>query len=445
MDTVPMHRNSNESTLNCHVMRCEQNPTVKPSPSRRLPARLVTWLAVLVALTWVLPCAARSDTTATPAPTLVQAQQAQQVLATRIETLAEDILRKAKGSGMAIAITQGDTVLLERGFGVTDTGSKEEVGTDTVFRLASLSKAFAGTMAAMLVEEGALRWDSRIIDYLPEFKLRDIHSAQSLTVQDILSHRVGIPHNAFDRLLEQDEPYPLLVAKLGELDSTCNAGDCYGYQNIAFSLVGDLVFATTGHFYSQQVEKRIFHPLGMYSATYGRDALEANPSWARPHVRNNGRWVAVRPKETYYRIPPAAGVNASIHDMSLWLRAQLGHAPEVLGPNLLATTHTPLVDSPDQLRGSSWRRERLRDAHYALGWRIYDYAGHTLVYHAGAVQGYRAVIGLLPEEDFGMVVLWNSESAVPGALLATALDQYLGLPRKDWLQLDAPSRRGWLR
>lgn len=381
----------------------------------------------------------------TPTQSAIPSEREQKALADRIERSAEDLLRKVKGSGMAIAITQGNTVLLERGFGVTDTSSGEKVTTDTVFRLASLSKAFAGTLMAMLVDEGALRWDSRIIDYLPAFKLRNIQSARTLTVQDILSHRVGLPHNAFDRQLEQDEPYPLLVAKLGEVDATCDAGDCYGYQNIAFSLAGDIVFATTGHFYTQQVEKRIFHPLGMYTATYGRDALESNPSWARPHVRQRGKWVPVRPKESYYRIPPAAGVNASIHDLSLWMRAQLGHAPDVLSPTLLATVQTPLVSTPDQIRGSSWRRKRLRDAHYALGWRVYDYAGHTLVYHAGAVQGYRAVIGLLPEYDFGMVIVWNSESGVPGALLATALDQYLKLPAEDWLQLDRPTRNSWLR
>ncbi|MCO5108297.1 MAG: beta-lactamase family protein [Burkholderiaceae bacterium] len=414
-------------------------------------------MGVVTALSCLLRAggASAAATAAPPAPaagaraatlaSVSRAEREQKALAGRIEHLAERILRQAKGSGMAIAITQGDTVLLERGFGVTDTGSGEKVGTDTVFRLASLSKAFAGTLAAMLIDECALRWDAHIVDYLPAFKLRNIHAAQALTVQDILSHRVGLPHNAFDRLLEQDEPYPLLVAKLGELDPTCGAGDCYGYQNIAFSLIGDIVFATTGHFYSQQVERRIFHPLGMYTATYGRDALEASTSWARPHVRSSGRWVAVRPKESYYRIPPAAGVNASIHDLSLWLRAQLGHAPDVLSPALLATVHSPLASTPGELRGSSWRRERLRDAHYALGWRIFDYSGHTLIYHAGAVQGYRAVIGFLPEQDFGMVILWNSESVVPGALLATALDQYLKLPTRDWLQLDQPTRRGWLR
>lgn len=372
-------------------------------------------------------------------------EREQKALAERTERLAERILREAKGSGMAIAIVQDNTVLLERGFGVTDTSTGEKVDADTVFRTASLSKAFAGTLAAMLVQEGALRWDSRVIDYLPAFKLRNLQAAQTLTVQDILSHRIGLPYNTFDRLLEQDEPYPLLVARLGEIDATCEAGECYGYQNIAFSLIGDMVFATTGNFYSQQVEKRIFHPLGMYTATFGRDGLEDSTRWARPHIRQNGRWTPVRPKETYYRIPPAAGVNASIRDLSLWMRAQLGHAPDVLAPDLLDLVHQPTAHTPGELGSSPWRRERLRDAHYALGWRIYDYSGHTLIYHAGAVQGYRAMLGLLPDHGFGMVVIWNSESAAPSGLLATTLDQVLKLPTRDWLQLDRPVRRGQLR
>lgn len=358
------------------------------------------------------------------------------ILASRIDALAQRIANEGHVTGMAIAIVQDDSVLLEKGYGVTIAGSREAVDKNTVFRLASLSKAFAGTVSAMLVSEGAMSWDTRIADHLPAFKLRNVHSAQTLTVKDILSHRVGLPFNTGDRLLEQDEPYPLLVAKLGEIEPMCNAGDCYGYQNIAFSLIGDMVFAATGDFYSHQVEKRIFHPLGMLDATYGRDGLEMSASWARPHVRRGNRWVAVQPRDTYYRVPPAAGVNASVHDLTFWLRAQLGRAPDVISPAVLATVQTPLVETPNETTASTWRRERLRSAHYALGWRIYDYMGEKLVYHAGAVQGYRGMTGILPEYGFGFVALWNCESSTPASLLATALDDYLGLPDRDFLGLD---------
>lgn len=446
------------------MIEFRQNPASRRSRCGMVALLIRSLLAVLpVALPAALPASASSlppaqagsagSTTPAPPASLPPvrlpgqaaprpAPQQLKALSARIEKLAERILREVKGSGMAIAIVQDDTVLLERGFGVVDTSTGEKVEAGTVFRLASLSKAFAGMLAAMLVDEGALRWDARVVDYLPAFKLRDIQSARNLTVAEILSHRIGLPYNAFDRLLEQDEPYPVLVARLDELESTgCGEGECYGYQNIVFSLIGDIIFASTGDFYSHQVEKRIFHPLGMFTATYGRDGLEESSSWARPHIRGKDRWIPVRPKETYYRVPPAAGVNASVRDLSLWMRAQLGRAPAVLSPELLKTTQTPQVATPGEMEGSLWRRERLRDARYALGWRVYDYAGQRLIYHGGAVQGYRAVLGMLPDSGFGMVILWNSESAVPGGLLPTALDQYLKLPEQDWLQLDAPVSR----
>ena len=398
--------------------------------------RVTAFVFALAAASGVAADSASQPRAPTPTHAPLLSTRDQGALAKRIEDLSKRVISDAKVSGLAIAIVQDDTVLLERGFGLVDTARRDQVDADTAFRLASLSKAFASTLTAMLVEDGALRWDTRIADHLPAFKLRNMHSAQTLTVKDILSHRVGLPHNTLDRLLEADQPYPLLAARLDEIAPICDAGQCYSYQNIAFSLIGDMTFAATGDFYSHQVEKRIFHPLGMYGATFGREALEARPSWARPHIRKDGRWVAVQPKENYYRIPPAAGVNASIRDMSIWLRAQLGEYPDVLSEDVLASVHAPLVATPSELTASPWRRERLRDAHYALGWRVYDYSGHILVYHAGAVQGYRSMIAFLPEYGFGMAILWNCESGVPAGLLPTALDRYLGLPQRDWLELD---------
>ena len=177
----------------------------------------------------------------------------------------------------------------------------------------------------------------------------------------------------------------------------------------------------------------------MYNSTYGREGLEGSASWARPHVRGRGGWVAVRPKESYYRVPPAAGVNSSIHDMAQWLIAQSGHRPDVLTSDELNQIHTPQVSTPGEMRGSAWRRERLNHAYYAMGWRVYDYAGNTLLFHGGAVQGYRGLIGFLPDQDVGIVVLWNSESSAPSGLLPTLMDRVLNLPTHDWLGVETDS------
>ncbi|HEY0178817.1 MAG TPA: serine hydrolase domain-containing protein [Dokdonella sp.] len=339
-------------------------------------------------------------------------------------------------SGLAAAVVKDDRVLLERGVGYANWSTREHVSADTVFRLASLSKAFATALTGVLVEDGVLGWDTKVGDLLPTFALSDVDGSRKLTVRDILSHRVGLPHNTYDNLLEQDEPYEVLVDRLKEVPLACPVGDCYGYQNVAFSLIGDVTYAVTGDFYYHQVEKRIFHPLGMKTATYGRDALESSKSWARPHRRAGGGWAPFVPKENYYHVPPAAGVNASIHDMEQWLIAQMGGRPDVLSPTLLKNLHTPLVETEREKHASPWRRGRLRDARYALGWRIYDYAGTTLVFHAGAVQGYRAMIAFLPDYSFGAVMLWNCESGLPVGLMPMLLDRYLGLPEVNWAGID---------
>lgn len=339
-------------------------------------------------------------------------------------------------SGLAAGIVKDDHVLLLRGIGYADADKHLPVKPDTVFRLASLSKAFASALTAMLVDEGMLHWDTRVNDVLPTFELHNIAATDKLTVRDILSQRVGLPHNTYDRLLEREEPYPELVEKLRDVPMTCDVGDCYGYQNITFALIGDITYAVSGDFFYHEVEKRIFHPLNMRTATYGRDALEATRSWARPHTRHGHHWVPIPIKEAYYHVPPAAGVNASVRDMSKWLIAQMGERPDVLSPALLKTVHTPLVETPHEQRATAWRRARLKNAEYALGWRVYNYAGHRLIYHAGAVQGYRAMIAFFPEYRFGAVMLWNCGCALPSGLMPMLLDRYLGLKQVDWAGLE---------
>ena len=118
-----------------------------------------------------------------------------------------------------------------------------------------------------------------------------------------------------------------------------------------------------------------------------------------------------------------------------WLLAHTGHRPDVLPAPLLATLHSSLINTPGEMR-SGWRRERLHSAGYALGWRTFDYAGHDVVFHAGAVQGYRGLVALVPERDLGIAIMWNGESGLPSGLLPTVLDAALGLPSQRWLDVD---------
>ncbi|WP_374319286.1 serine hydrolase domain-containing protein [Pseudoxanthomonas kaohsiungensis] len=354
----------------------------------------------------------------------------------RFEALAEQLVQGQRVPGLAMAIVQDGRILSARGYGVTDVVRPQAIDSHTVFRLASLSKAFAGTMAGLLVNDGSLRWDSKVIDYVPGFHLVEPAYTSQVTVADLLSHRVGLKaHNAFDRDIEGNAEYYQVAQKLGSAPLTCAPGQCYAYQNVAFSLVGDVVFAASGSFYEQEVQRRLFKPLGMNDASLGLAGIESSPHWARPHVRSRNGWVSVNPKPTYYRLPPAAGVNASISDMAQWLLAHTGHRPDVLPAPLLATLHAPVVSTPGEMR-SGWRRDRLNAASYALGWRVFDYAGEEVVFHAGAVQGYRGLTALLPGRDLGIAILWNSESSLPSGLLPTIIDRAIGLPAERWLDVD---------
>ena len=244
---------------------------------------------------------------------------------------------------------------------------------------------------------------------------------------------MGLGHNAFDRDLEGNAEYASLVRKMAYTPMQCAPGECYAYQNIAYSLIGDVVRGASGEPFEQWVAQRVFTPLGMRDASYGLDGIQASPRWAKPHVRVARGWSSVTPKPSYYRVAPAAGVNASITDMAQWLVAQTGHRPDVLPATLLATLHAPLIDTPAETRGSKWRSARLDAAGYGLGWRIFDYAGHRVVFHGGAVQGYRGAIAMLPDRDLGVVILWNANSGAPSGLLPTVLDRALGLPPQQWL------------
>ena len=387
-------------------------------------------------LKWQTPAAPTPSGSQAPASTLPQPlpQPSARAFDVRsFEAMAQQLVAGGRIPGLAVAIVQDGRVLSARGYGVTDARNGEPVDSHTVFRLASLSKTFAGTVTGMLVNDGVLRWDSKLTDYVPDFRLSMPGAAQQVTVTDLLSHRVGLTRNAYDRDIEANADFHSLTMKMANAPMTCAPGQCYAYQNVAFSLVGDVVFAATGHFYSEEVARRIFKPLGMHDASFGLEGIEASARWAKPHVRGGGGWVPLRPKPTYYRVAPAAGVNASISDMAQWLIAQTGHRPDVLPAPLLATLHSPVVSTPSELRGAAWRRTRLTSAGYALGWRVFNYAGHEVVFHGGAVQGYRGAMALLPGSDLGIAILWNSESGVPSGLLPTIIDSALGLSGGQWL------------
>ncbi len=395
-------------------------------------------------LACTLPCAATSTALS---PTVSVRGAPQNLPAARVKQTLADYQRwlnrvgeRHAVAGLVTAVVVDGKVVFEGTVGYADAATRQPVTPDTVFRLASLSKAFATAITGLLVDDGKLSWDTKLVDVLPYFKLKDMQAASQATVSDILGQRLGLPRNTYDNMLEGDIPYEELVRKLDEVNLVCGVGQCYGYQNVAFGMIGDVVLARTGDFFYRQVDKRIFYPLGMTTASYGRAALESSKSWARPHRASSRGWIPFDPSETYYRVAPAAGVNASLRDMEKWLIAQMGDRQDVLPTSLLDVLHAPGVSTPSELHATPWRRARLTAAHYAMGWRVYEYGGETLIYHAGAVAGYRTMIGFFPKYQAGVVTLWNSTGPTPSGLMPMVFDDLLNLPHVDWADIEGNAK-----
>ena len=337
--------------------------------------------------------------------------------------------------GLAVAVVKKGEVALMRTYGVREAGGSQRVTPDTVFRIASLSKGFASTLAVLEQSEGKLDLKTPVTRLVPEFKLKRPGDAARVTFEDVLSHRTGLPPYAYDNLLEAGTPPSKILSEYGKVKQTCSPGDCYTYQNVAFNMIATQIENATGHAYPNELRARIFEPLGMTTASIGLRELQATGNWAKPHKRAGNGWVPVPVTDWYYKVPAAGGVNASINDLSKWLIAQMGHRPDVLPQAVLDEAHRRRVSTPPETARQRSLKTPVTDTSYALGWRTYDYAGHTLMTHSGSVEGYIAQIAWLPEEDTGIVILSNTRGSRAAKIMPTWLDYQLGLAKTDWFRL----------
>ena len=282
------------------------------------------------------------------------------------------------------------------------------IAIDTVFRLASVSKTFTSMLMAKYVGQKQLDWQMPVSQLVPEFSSSKTQKGD-LVLQHVIGQSSGYIPNAYDNLIEADYAVERVLSMLSDLKPLCKPGQCYTYQNALFAVV-DGYFKQHHSSYAQALTQTIIEPLNMPHASVGRAGLHASNKWAKPHVAiSKNRWRLTKVRNDYYRYSPAAGVNASMRDMIVWMRALLGEAPEVVPANLVSEVTTALTKSKKEVYRRQWRKF-LSDAHYGLGWRIYDFAGHTLNYHGGWVQGYRADIAFSPEYGVGYVMLMNAES-----------------------------------
>lgn len=329
-------------------------------------------------------------------------------MTTDYEVFFRQLIKDRNYPGAAFAIVSRDRLLHIATAGHTTAARTKAINEQTTFRLASVSKPFAAELVGILVEDGALNWEDPVSNFVPGFKIDG--DVSKIRIRHLLGQSTGLMPHAYDNLLEHGKSMDSIWKKMSDLPYVCTPGKCYGYQNSVFSLVEPLVKTATNQRYETLIKRRIFQPLDMDNASLGFDAFVNNPNHAEPHARRRGQWKTVAVQPNYYRAAPAAGINASITDMSKWLQAQLGNKPEVISPQMLNNLATPRVKTRREMYRKQWKT-MLSEAHYGLGWRIYQLGDEQLIYHGGWVSGFRADVAFSLQHDIGIVVLLNAESS----------------------------------
>ena len=357
----------------------------------------------------------------------------------RLDQRLNKLMKTDAMVGLAVAVIEDGEITFAQGYGVTHYGGSA-VSTDTVFRWASLSKGVASTAAVKLASENKLSLTDKLSSFATTIRLPGQGERRG-TIENVLSHMVGIVPNAYDLKLEDGGNPAEIRRSLGKLKAMCPVGECHTYQNVAFDAVAEIVEDVEGKPFTQVVEEALFQPLQMLSASYGRDALRASYSWARPHRKRRADIgpILKSVKLPYYKVPAAGGANGSILDLAKFAKAQMGLNSDVLDQALLTELHTPRVYTKREQSGMSRRYGgQVRDARYALGWRVYKYgeAGHRVVGHRGAVEGYRSLMLFDPERNSGVVALWNSNARNPVGVQFEVMDMIYGLPAQDWMKVD---------
>jgi len=313
--------------------------------------------------------------------------------------------------GGAYAIIQDGKVISMQGYGITSLKNPKPIDENTVFRLASVSKTFSSLLAAKLVEENQMSWTDQVSNFVPGFSLKRKDYTADLQVQHILGQSAGIMPNAYDNYLEENFSLKKIIPKFNRVGSFCAPGDCYSYQNILYSLIQPVMEQSTSSTYEKLMADKIFTPLDMANTSLGLSSFLENENHASPHVKTPKGWIEVKIKQNYYNVLPAAGVNASISDMSKWLMAQMGHKPKTITKQMVEAVTKKRVKTKQDLKRSKWR-DYITDAHYGLGWRVYQFKDEELIYHGGWVSGFRADISYSQSRKVGLVVLLNAETNI---------------------------------
>lgn len=381
-------------------------------------------------------CAAKAVVAVWIVFSLVFVSQAQTIDASALDAIVNEAMKHWQTPGAAVIVVRGDEVVYIKGFGVKDVKSEQPVTPDTLFAIGSTTKAFTTAAMGVLVDQGLMNWDDPVRKHLPYFRLSDPLANESVTMRDIVSHRTGLIRHD---LLWYNAPWGRqeIIKRIGFVPLTYPFRTTFQYQNIMFLTAGEAVAATAGVSFEEFVRSRLFLPLGMKSANFSVVDSEKAADHATPHGKKGEKILPIAWRNID-NVGPAGSINASVRDLSGWIRMHLNNgmiaSRRVLSPETLREMHTP--QQVIRLEGR-WKlffpESETLQLSYGLGWFINDYRGRKIVMHGGTIDGFRASIMLEPKAKLGVAVLANlNGTQMPEATGYSLLDHLLGLPNKDW-------------
>lgn len=359
-----------------------------------------------------------------------------------LDTLVARVMKTFEVPGLSLAIVKDGKVLLTKGYGVKKLGEPAPVDAQTLFGIASNSKVFTAVALGILVDEGKLRWNGRVIDYLPEFQMYDPNVSREITVKDLLCHRCGLGLGAGDLMLwpASDLNRKEIIGRVRYIKPASSFRSTYAYNNIMYVVAGELLEKVSGIRWEDFVREKIQKRVGMNYSNTSCALVDKEENVAWPHVPLDGKVVPVKTLYLTENVNPAGGINSCAEDMARWMLVLLNNGKLPDGSQLVServmneitsiATPIPVSKPAPELAPAAMNFNG-----YGLGLRIRDYRRYKVWTHTGGLEGYVSQVWLMPEIGLGVTVLTNQESTAAFAALTNQIvDYYLKAPKFDWVE-----------
>jgi CubicO group peptidase (beta-lactamase class C family) len=362
----------------------------------------------------------------------------------QIDSLVESAMEMTPSVGIAVAVVKDGKMIHAKGYGVRSIEDKKKVDEHTLFAIASNSKAFTTAALSILVDEGKLHWEDKVIDHVPEFRMYNDYVTANFTIVDLLTHRSGLGLGAGDLMIFPDGADFTVqdVLKSFQFQKPVSPFRTkYDYDNLLYIVAGEVVARVSGMSWPDFIQSRIFDPLGMDNAVPTNSRLQENANLALPH---NSEGEQIKQLSTFDSDLTAAagGIYASVADLSKWMIMQLngGKYGKDLSGELFSKKQQDKMWKPYTNIDFTLRSDPRTHSHfraYGLGWVLQDMNGKIIISHTGGLPGMLSKVVLVPDLNLGIVVLTNS---APGgycyySLPAMILDSYLNIEKKDWIRM----------